>query len=159
VEVELMSEVVGTLSDAEIDGLRADANLLIGLDADGEAGGHTSVLVRRILSRGTLDSTTLLYTPTYTTLYSGVATIFPVVYRREQQTYVAEQAERIRMYRVLLPWDSGEFREDDIVEVTAADDAEFVGQIMRVTDCMYESDQGLRRLSAVVWEDAGKVAW
>jgi len=154
-----MSEVVGTLNDAEVAGLRLDANLLIGLDADGEAGGHTTVSIRRILSLGTPDATTLRLTPTYSTLYSGVATIFPVVYRREQQTYVAEQAERIRMYRVLLPWDSGEFRENDIITVTAADDAEFVGQEMRVTDCMYESDQGLRRLSAVVWEDAGKVAW
>ena len=154
-----MSEVVGTLTDAEVAGLRLDADLLIGLDADGEAGGHTTVLIRRIATRGALNTTTGQYTPTYTTLYSGVATIFPVVYRREQQTYVAEQAERLRMYRVLLPWDSRAFRENDIVEVLTADDSDFVGQIMRVTDCMYESDQGLRRLSAVVWEDAGKVAW
>jgi hypothetical protein len=159
VEVELMSEVVGTLSEAEIAGLRADANLVIGLDADGDPGGRTTVLIRRIASLGTPDSTTGQLTPTYTILYSGVATIFPVVYRREQQTYVAETADRIRMYRVLLPWDSGEFRENDIITVTAADDSNFVNAEMRVTDCMYESDQGLRRLSAVVWEKAGKVTW
>lgn len=154
------TEIMGTLSDAEVAGLRADTSMMIGIDADGNDGGHTQVLCRRMTGRGSLDATTGRYlTPTYLTLYTGAGVVFPIVYRRERQEFVAEQAERLRMYRILLPYNAGEFRENDLCQITAADDAQFVGTIMRITDVLYESDQGLRRLSAVVWEDAGKVAW
>jgi hypothetical protein len=153
----------GVLSAAELAGIQADTDLILGIDANGVDAGRTQVTVRRITSRGTIDATSGRYlNPTYLTLYSGAAIIFPIVYRRERQELVAEQAERVRMYRVLLPADSpasGEFRENDIVTVTASDDTNFTGAVMRVTDVMYESDHGIRRLSAVVWEDAGKATF
>lgn len=144
----------------ELDGLRLDANALVGVDEDNIDTGRTQGTITRETGKGTLNEITGRYTPTVETLYTNAMVVFPIVYRRERQERIVESAARMKMYRVLVPWnaqgDTGVFRENDKVVITTCDDADFVGKQMRVTDVMHESDQAFRRMSAVDWFDSGE---
>ena len=147
----------------ELAGIRADANLLMGVSEDGVDVGRTVVTITRETGKGTLNTTTARYTPTVATLYTGAAIVFPIVYRRERQEALPGSQVRTKMYRVLIPWDAqgdaGDFRENDKVIITACDDVDFIGRDIRITDVMFESDQAFRRLSGVDWFPEDAVAY
>jgi len=147
----------GLLTQAELDGIRADAKLLMGIGGDGDDTGKTQITIHRPDADPTFDEDTGLYSLSNTLLYSGGAIVFPVVFRRSRQERVVEEDSRVRVYRVLAPWDAADIYLEDIVTITACSDVEFVGRVLRVIDVMYESEQGLRRFDTVDVEDDAEV--
>ncbi len=149
----------GLLTQAELDGIREDAKLLMGITSDGADEGKTQIRIDRPDSDPTFDEDTLKYTFNHTSLYEGAAIVFPVVFRRSRQERVVEEDSRVRVYRILLPWNAADLKLEDIVTITACTDVEFVGRVLRVIDVMYESEQGLRRIDTVDVEDDDEVVY
>lgn len=149
----------GLLTQQELDGIREDAKLLIGISSDGADNGKTRVTIERPDKDATFNEVTLLYDLDHELIYDGAAIVFPVVFRRSRQERVVEEDSRVRVYRCLLPWDVGDLWLDDIVTITESTDVEFVGRVLRVIDVMYESEQGLRRIDTVDVEDDGEVIY
>ena len=149
----------GLLSQAEVDGIRTDAKILMGIDENETDTGKTQITIDRPDSDPTFDTTTGLYTIVNTNLYTGAAIVFPVVFRRSRQERVVEDDSRVRVYRILIPWDAADLRLEDIVTITASTDLDFVDRVLRVIDVMYESEQGLRRIDTVDVEDDAEVVY
>lgn len=149
----------GLLTQAELDGIRADAKLLMGIRADGTDSGKTQITIERPDLDGSFDEETGLYSLDHTELYAGAAIVFPVVFRRSRQERVVEEDSRVRVYRVLVPFDAADIYLEDIVTITACSDSYFVGRVLRVIDVMYESEQGLRRIDTVDVEDDAEVIY
>lgn len=142
------------LDDIELAGLRIDFEELLGerLIAGEEdiSGAGTLVMVRRVIDKGPINPDTGRYdSPTIDTIYSGAAHISPVTYRRDRQETAGEEAVRIRQYRMVLPWDSGDIHLKDFTVVVMSQDPEMEGRIFDVSDVLYESELAARRISLV----------
>lgn len=141
------------LSQLELDSLRKDFNALLGINDYG--GGtlsitqaKTIVTLTRITDRGPINPTTLKYdSPTTAQIYAGPAHFSPVTFRRDRQELGGGEAIRIRQYRAVLPWDSGDIRIDDILTVNFCSDPEVAGRFFDVTDVMYETELAARRIT------------
>jgi len=140
----------------ELDGLRADFDQLLGRDPDGNNadGVGTTIAITRVTSktRGPINTTTLKYDdPTTIVIYTGPALISPVTFRRDRQEVAGGKAQRIRQYRCVVPWDSGDIHLDDNLEVITSQDPQFVahGKKLAVSDVMYESEVAARRLTLI----------
>jgi hypothetical protein len=140
--------MANVLQQLELDGLRQDFNELLG---DGSAGGDaktTIAITRTTVGSGDVDRTTLAVTPgSVEVIYTGEAFISPIVFRRDRQEIAGGEAQRIRQYRMLLPWDSGNILIDDIVEVISSQDPQFVNRKLTVSDVMYETELAARRVT------------
>jgi hypothetical protein len=139
------------LQQIELDGLRTDFKELLG---ETLAGAKTTVAITRVTSadRGPINPTTLRYdSPVTEVIYTGPAHISPVTFRRDRQEVAGGEAQRIRQYRCVLPWDSGDVHIDDNLEVVSSSDPQFAthGSKLQVSDVMYESELAARRLTLV----------
>lgn len=141
-------------SQIEMEGLREDFNNLLGIydygngDTDNTDAAKTLVTVTRILSPGDLNPTTAKYeNPIVETIYSGPAHISPVTYRRDRQELGGMEAIRIRQYRAVLPWNSGDIWVDDQLTVQFCSDPEMVGKTFDISDVLYESELAARRIT------------
>lgn len=134
------------LLQEEVDGLRLDF-----LEALGDDDGKTRVTIKREKSSDvTLDSDTLqLIKGTVTTIYTGDAYLSPIIFRRDRQEEAGGTAVRIRQYRAILPWNSGDIHLDDQMTIDLCQDPQFVGRILTVSDVMYESEMIVRRITLV----------
>lgn len=56
------------------------------------------------------------------------------------------EAVHTRAYRLAVPWDTAEIKEEDRVEVTASDDPRLVGRLFRVMHAEGETFHTARRL-------------
>lgn len=145
-----MSNILDTF---ELDGLREDFNGLLGIfdfggDEESIERASTLVTISRVIDRGTIDPTTLKYSnPVKEQIYAGPAHFSPVTFRRDRQELGGGEAVRIRQYRSVLPWDSGDIRIDDVLTVNFCADPEVVGRSFDVTDVMYESEIAARRIT------------
>lgn len=142
------------LDEFELAGLREDFDNLLGIyeepaDEESISRAKTLVSIRRTKNRGTFNETTGLYdSDTVTeTIYTGPAHISPVTYRRDRQELAGQEAVRIRQYRAVLPWDSGDIHIDDILTVNFSADPEMDGRSFDITDVMYESELAARRIT------------
>lgn len=140
------------LDELEIAGARLDFEQSLGIIQEGDletiSAAGTLVLVRRVRDRGPLNPVTDLYdSPTIDTIFDGPAHISPVTFRRDRQEIAGAEAVRIRQYRMILPWDSGDIHIDDFAVVVMSQDPEMGGRTFDVTDVMYESELVVRRIS------------
>ncbi len=141
------------LTSDELTALRKDFKTLLGFtnpehSTETEDDAKSTVTVRRVTSKGPLNPNTYKYdSPTYATIYTGAAYLAPIVFRRDRQESHAGATVRVRQYRALLPWDSGDIRIDDEIVIDTSSDTEMVGRVWLVSDVMYESEQGARRLT------------
>ena len=140
------------LDELEIAGARLDFEQSLGIIQEGDletiSAAGTLVLVRRVRDRGPLHPVTDLYdSPTIDTIFDGPAHISPVTFRRDRQEIAGAEAVRIRQYRMILPWDSGDIHIDDFAVVVMSQDPEMGGRTFDVTDVMYESELVVRRIS------------
>jgi len=154
--------MAGILDQLELDALRADFKTMLGIDetpADSEdiTRAKTLVSIRRIVDQGTLNTSTGDYeNPTTVVIYSGPAHVSPIVFRRDRQEQGGGQALRIRQYRVVLPWDSGNILIDDEMVVSFSADPEMDGRTWIVSDVMYESELAARRITVTDMTPAGE---
>jgi len=136
------------LTQPELDGLRQDFGELLG---DGSTGGDakTTVAITRTNKKDkTVDRDSLQIIPgAITVIYTGEAHISPIVFRRDRQEIAGGETQRIRQYRCVLPWDSGDVRIDDVLEVITSQDPQFATRKMLVSDVMYESELAARRIT------------
>ena len=147
-----MSNILDTL---ELDGLRTDFLELLGLHDDGtgtfvDDAAKTTVVINRILDRGPINPATGAYdSPVFESppIYSGPAHISPVTYRRDRQEIGGMEAIRIRQYRAIVPWDSGDIWIDDLITISDTQDPEMLGRTFDISDVLYESELAVRRLS------------
>ena len=140
------------LDELEIAGARIDFEMSLGQIQEGDqetiSAAGTLVLVRRVIDRGPINDDTLKYDqPSIDTIFDGVAHISPVTFRRDRQEIAGAEAVRIRQYRMILPWDSGDIHIDDFTVVVMCQDPEMEGRTFDVTDVMYESELVVRRIS------------
>jgi hypothetical protein len=68
----------------------------------------------------TFNSTTGVYTPTYTTQYSGSCLVRPKAASDEQS---GERQAEIRMYSVFIEYDETDPLPDDLVDITSTNDS------------------------------------
>lgn len=137
----------------ELDGLREDFFNLLGLFDEG--GGiesiskaKTLITIGRVTDIGPLNPVTKKYdSPSTTPIYVGAAHISPVTYRRDRQELGGGEAVRIRQYRGIVPWDSGDIHIDDYLFVSVCSDPDVEGKVFDVTDVLYESEMAVRRIS------------
>lgn len=137
------------LTGVELDGLRQDFDEMLG-DMLGTA--KTTIAITRTTGAtlGAINTTTLQYdAASPSVIYTGEAYISPVVYRRDRQEFVGGNILTIRQYRVLLPWDSGDIKLDDVVTIVSCSDPNFVNKTLTVIDVMYESELGARRITVL----------
>lgn len=140
-------------SQLELDGLRIDFDELLGIHdygggTDDTDAAKTLVTIIRVTDRGPLNPVTKKYdTPVVSTIYTGPAHISPVTYRRDRQEIGGMESVRIRQYRAVVPWDSGDIWIDDKMTVTATEDPQMVGKVFDISDVLYESELAARRLS------------
>ncbi len=141
------------LSTEELEGLREDFQAMLGIN---DFGGpelsldkaRTVVSILRTIDRGPLNTSTMKYdSPITTSIYSGPAHVSPVAFRRDRQEIGGEGSIRIRQYRAILPWDSGDIHLDDIFTVDFSDDPNLNGRSFDITDVMYEAELAVRRIS------------
>lgn len=143
------------LDQIELDGMREDFFELLGaIDEGGDersiSKAKTLVTIRRILDLGPINTSTHKYdNQIVEVIYSGPAYISPVTYRRDRQEDGGETSIRIRQYRCIVPWESGDFHVDDYLVVNFCSDPYFEGRVLDVTDVLYESEMAVRRLSLV----------
>ena len=145
-----MADLISTL---ELNALRKDFSALLGINDFG--GGTLSIsqaktiaTVVRVTDRGSFNTVTLEYdSPTTSQIYAGPAHFSPVTFRRDRQELGGGEAIRIRQYRAVLPWDSGDIRIDDIFTVIFCSDPEVAGRFFDVTDVMYETELAARRIT------------
>ena len=137
----------------ELDGLREDFENLLGIydyggGVDDIDAAKTQVVISRITDRGDMNETTGQYdNPVTSTIYTGPAHISPVTYRRDRQEIGGAEAVRIRQYRAVVPWDSGDVWIDDRMTVAMSQDPQMVDKVFDISDVLYESEMAARRLS------------
>jgi hypothetical protein len=142
------------LTQAEVDGLRADFAELLGSNPTAsprvDDQPHTTVSITRSNGDGVLNvDSGKLEGETFATVYSGEAYGSPVVFRRDRQETAGGEAFRFRQYRVLIPWDGGDVWVDDIFTWVTCLDPNVAGRVMTVIDVLYESELAARRLTLV----------
>ena len=141
------------LDEFELDGLREDFKNILGIfDEGGDLENYdqakTLVAITRLVDQGALNETTGVYdNPITKQIYSGPAHISPVTYRRDRQELGGGEAIRIRQYRGVLPWDSGDILIDDKLTVAFCSDPQMEGRTFDVTDILYEAELSGRRIS------------
>ena len=136
------------ITDLELDGLRQDFDEMLGTGALGSS--KTTVAITRLDSSdvGPLDPVTGKYpSANPTVIYTGKAFITPIVFRRDRQEIAGGETQRIRQYRCLLPWDSGNILMDDILQVITCSDPNFINRYLTVSDVMYETELSVRRIT------------
>ena len=140
------------LTAAEVSGLRQDFDEmlgeLVGNTPNTEA--HMTVSITRTSpSSVTVDPDTaeVVSSTGPQVIYAGPAYIAPIIFRRDRQEIAGGTAQRIRQYRCLLPWDSGDIKIDDKIEVLTSLDPQFVGKVFDVSDVMYEAEMAARRIT------------
>ncbi|MDK1103814.1 MAG: DUF6093 family protein [Actinomycetota bacterium] len=141
------------LDSFELDALREDFFNMLG-EFDEGGGGRTRsgsrliITITRRLSRGTINPTTKLYDdPILSVIYQGPAHISPVTFRRDRQEIGGVESIRIRQYRAILPWDSGDIQIDDVLRIDEGDDPNMIGRTFDITDILYEAEMVVRRIS------------
>ena len=148
-----MANILDTL---ELDGIREDFLELLGIYEEGDDGGgspsiaraKTLVSISRITNPGTFNESTGVFdTPTTSVIYTGPAHVSPVTYRRDRQEIGGGEAVRIRQYRAIVPWDSGDIHLGDIFLVNFTEDPELDGRSFDVSDVLYESELAVRRIT------------
>jgi hypothetical protein len=141
------------IDEYELAGLREDFDNLLGKydfggGTDDIDRAKTLVSITRVTSKGTLNETTGLYEgATSDVIYTGPAHFSPVTFRRDRQEIGGQTAIRIRQYRAVLPWDSGDIHLNDLFTVNFTTDPELDGRTFDVTDVMYESELSARRIT------------
>lgn len=136
------------INDIELAAVREDMKHLIGFGYDDdESQAQVTVNIKRETALGAINTTTLLYSPSYTTIYEGPAIVAPIIYRRERTETAGQEAVRIRNYRVTVPWDAGDIHRHDIVTPLTAKDPNMVGREFNVVDVIYTTNQGARRIT------------
>ncbi len=136
------------ITELELDGLREDFDELFGTGALGTSKTTVAITRTRNRTQGDMDPTTLQYPDAVPeVIYTGKAHISPIIFRRDRQEIAGGETQRIRQYRCLLPWDSGNILIDDVVEIITCSDPNFVGRVLDVTDVPYESELAARRLT------------
>jgi len=140
-----MSDLITAL---ELDGLRDDFAELLGID-DEVYYDTTGTITRVVESGQTIDPVTLKYTSgsSPVVVYSGAMFVGPVVFRRDRTETAGGEAQRIRQYRGLLPWDSGDIHIDDLLRIDTSSDPYFVGKVLIVSDVFYETHVAGRRIT------------
>ncbi len=121
------------LDKFEQDALRRDFDRILGRvqQAGGESiqEAKTLVIVRRVDDLGTVDPVTGRYNnPSLSVIYTGPAHISPVTFRRDRQEIAGQEAVRIRQYRMVLPWDSGDIHLDDVTSINFSSDPQMVNR-------------------------------
>ncbi len=92
----------------------------------------------RVTGRGTMNTSTLLYTgDTESEIYSGVALVRPVKTTDEDS---GQQQVTISEVDVFMPHDAGDFQPEDEGTIdTTVHDTDLVGKTMRVTEVEYDT--------------------
>lgn len=92
------------------------------------------------------DPVTGQYTSTATPIYTGPCRLKEAFTSEEAQA--GEQQIRTRRYTVSLPWDKATtpVKVEDVVTLTASDDAWVTGVALYVISVEYGSDRSARRL-------------
>ena len=141
------------LDQIELDGLRADFFEMLGMHVDTNGDfvddtAKTTVIITRITDKGEINEITGLYdSPTTSTIYTGPTHISPVTYRRDRQEIGGMESIRIRQYRSIVPWDSGDIWIDDLMTVSDTQDPDMLGRTFDITDVLYETELSVRRLT------------
>lgn len=141
------------VDDFELDGLREDFKNILGIHDEGTElesfdDAKTLVVVNRVVDEGSFNEATGGFDDAVTqTIYTGPAHISPVTYRRDRQELGGGESIRIRQYRAVLPWDSGEVLIDDKLKVSFCSDPQMEGREFDITDVLYESELAARRIS------------
>jgi len=93
----------------------------------------------RVTGRGTLNTSTLLYTgDTESQIYSGDALIRPV--KTTSQEAYGQQETSVTELDVFMPHNAGDFQPEDLGTIDAATyDTDLVGKTMRVTEVEYDT--------------------
>lgn len=86
---------------------------------------RTSTGVIKRLTGTTLNTTTLVLTPTYATQYSGPMLIRPASIDSADS---GERQAELKFYFVDIPYDEIDPLPDDLVDISASPDAFFVGK-------------------------------
>lgn len=140
----LMADLITSL---ELDGLRQDFLELLGVDDQTDLD-TTGTFYRVLTSTGGIDPNTLQYSSaTKITVHSGALHVGPVVFRRDRTETAGGEAQRIRQYRALLPWNVPDILIDDYWRCDSASDPHFPGRVFRVTDVMYSSHLSARQVT------------
>lgn len=141
--------MVDLVTDEELAGIQQDLQMLLGRDEHNLTDESAAKTVITIYRPGTksIDTDTLESSQTPAIVYNGPAMIGPMVFRRDRQELAGEEATRIRIYRCLLPHDAGDIHLDDYVVVDKCDDSFLLSRRLEVSDVMYESVVGARRIT------------
>jgi Family of unknown function (DUF6093) len=104
------------------------------------------VAITRVTGR-TFNSATNTYLPTVVQVYSGVADVKP----RDIGSVDVQAGDFevvLRQFDIAFPWESAEARPDDVVTVTASDDATLVGRDLVVMSAARGGRRTARHLIA-----------
>ena len=135
-----VSSIAGSLSNVELDGLRADQTAQL----------EDTCLIWRVLSPGTLSKTDAAYSsPQTTTIYDGLCYFVPIVSRRDRFDIHGEQQIYQHQNRVLVPWDTFGIKIGDLIRVTVSADQDLTLKDMLIKDVLLVSDLTLRRLTCI----------
>ena len=131
------------IDEYELAGLRKDFLESLGLADEGGSelsmsDAKTLVSITRVTDRGPLNPTTKKYdSPVTTTIYAGPSHFSPVTYRRDRQEIGGGESVRIRQYRGVVPWDSGDIHIDDLYTVNFCEDPDVVGKTFQISVVLY----------------------
>jgi hypothetical protein len=130
----------GSLLPIELDGIRVDQ----------EAQLDAQCLIWRVLSPGTISTTTAVYTtPSTLTIYQGPCFFAPIVSRRDRFDVHGEQQIYQNQNRVLVPWDAFGIKIGDLIQITVSEDEDLNLRTQEVKDVLMVSDLSLRRLTTI----------
>lgn len=136
------------LSQAEVDGIRADAEQLF----------VDSVNIRRPTSPGTLNEATgLMVGPTFDDILIATqdalgnwipnAAIYPIMSRRDRFDEFGQGLIFTRQYRVDLRWSEDDIQIRDEVIAVFSRDPQLIDRVLQVRDVVVGTNLGYRRLT------------
>jgi hypothetical protein len=128
---------MSSITDFELDCMREDQ----------EAEMDDQCIIDYISDRGALNEATSEYdNPTWTTVYTGKCSVFPIVARRDRMDSRGEHFLLQRQYRIHLPWDSGDIAPKMRFRATTTQDPQLLNRDLEVRDVYLVSQPSQRRI-------------
>ncbi len=106
-----------------------------------------TVRVLRPVALGSLNLTTLAHSHGSQIVYSGPGRVRALGSVGSSDVQFGEEPVAVRGYLATLPWDCGDIRAQDRLEVVSSLDPQFAGRSFRVASVEVRSAQVFRRLS------------
>jgi hypothetical protein len=126
--------------------VNADAAVLAGR-VEAEALMVDACTITRVTGLGSINETTLAYTPTTSTIYTGKCRVKPRD-NADRVVQYGQEAASFWPFLVSLPMSTTTVDLDDLVTITAsALDASLIGKVLRVREVLAGSHLTARRLS------------